>query len=373
VPARVQTGTIVSGVGHGVLILWVLFGGLFLREREVPVATVAEVSMISEEDFAALTAPPSVATETETPEPPVADAAPDSGPAPETAPETSLAPVAETAPEPLPRPVEMAEPETPDSLDPPAPDPSTEVAALPEAPPKPRPSPRIAPELAPEPPPDAQIADAPVPEVAPSEEPAAVVEEERPPAAPEEAAPEIVTEAEDPSPAPETSIRPRSRPARRPVAVAEAPPEAPTEQETEEQPQTAALDAALAEAMGGDEGQGTAEEAPARPTGPPLTAGEKGDFALAVRKCWVVDPGSEASRVIVSIRFELLPDGTVAGGSLQMVASTEGSDAAVQTAFDSARRAILRCGAQGYDLPPEKYEQWKLVTINFDPNDVRMR
>jgi hypothetical protein len=45
----------------------------------------------------------------------------------------------------------------------------------------------------------------------------------------------------------------------------------------------------------------------------------------------------------------------------------------VKTAFENARRAILRCGAQGYNLPPEKYEQWKLVTINFDPNDVRLR
>jgi hypothetical protein len=270
--------------------------------------------------------------------------------------------------------VEVPEPETPDSLDPPAPDPSAEVAPDADAPPKPEAAPRIAPELAPEPPPDAEIADAPVPEVAPAEEPAQVVEEERPPAAPEQAAPEIVTEAEEPSPAPETSIRPRSRPAQRPVAVAEATPEPePDTPPAEEEPTSAALDAALAEALGGDEGQGRADEAPARPSGPPLTSGEKGEFALAVRKCWVVDPGSEASRVIVSVEFELTPDGRVAGGSLRMASATEGSEAAVKTAFENARRAILRCGAQGYNLPPEKYEQWKLVTINFDPNDVRLR
>jgi hypothetical protein len=42
-------------------------------------------------------------------------------------------------------------------------------------------------------------------------------------------------------------------------------------------------------------------------------------------------------------------------------------------AFDAARRAIIRCGAKGFDLPAEKYAQWREVEMTFNPESMRIR
>ena len=76
---------------------------------------------------------------------------------------------------------------------------------------------------------------------------------------------------------------------------------------------------------------------------------------------------------VVTIGFELSQDGRVVDGSIRMVDATGGDDAAIRTAFEAGRRAILRCQNQGYPLPPEKYEQWKRTEIVFDPSKMRLR
>ena len=35
-----------------------------------------------------------------------------------------------------------------------------------------------------------------------------------------------------------------------------------------------------------------------------------------------------------------------------------------------ARRAILRCGAQGFPLPDDKYETWRELELIFDKGRV---
>ncbi|MGY9049571.1 MAG: energy transducer TonB, partial [Rhodobacterales bacterium] len=50
-----NTGQKISGAGHGVLILWALFGGVF--RSDPPPMEVSEVQVLSEAEFAALTAP----------------------------------------------------------------------------------------------------------------------------------------------------------------------------------------------------------------------------------------------------------------------------------------------------------------------------
>ncbi|MGR3684765.1 MAG: energy transducer TonB, partial [Paracoccaceae bacterium] len=41
--------------------------------------------------------------------------------------------------------------------------------------------------------------------------------------------------------------------------------------------------------------------------------------------------------------------------------------AAARQAFEAAKRAIIRCGSRGYDLPQEKYSQWQDIEMTFDP------
>lgn len=103
-----------------------------------------------------------------------------------------------------------------------------------------------------------------------------------------------------------------------------------------------------------------------------MTRAERDGLRLAVQSCWIVDVGSQAADVKVTVGFELDRNGRVSG-PVRMVGAEGGSGAAVDTAFGAARRAVLRCQREGYDLPAEKYEQWKKVEITFNPEDMRLR
>jgi hypothetical protein len=50
-----------------------------------------------------------------------------------------------------------------------------------------------------------------------------------------------------------------------------------------------------------------------------------------------------------------------------LIEALGGSAGAQQTAFETGRQAIVQCGANGYGLPPELYDQWRLVEIRFNP------
>ena len=224
----------------------------------------------------------------------------------------------------------------------------------------------------------------------PTEE-AVIVEEQQEAAAPEEATTQIVTEAvetEEDAPQLEmtASLRPRSRPERvqpaeDPVEEAAASAEIPEETPEETAPDTATEDAvaaALAEALAEEAAaEEAAQSEPAEtnlPVGPPMTAGEQDALRVAVQACWNVGALSmEALRTTVTVAVSVGQDGVPDAGSISMIASNGESDSATQQAFEAARRAIIRCGARGFPLPPEKYEQWRNMELVFDPNGMRMR
>ena len=108
-------------------------------------------------------------------------------------------------------------------------------------------------------------------------------------------------------------------------------------------------------------------------SGPPLTQGETEGFRIAVQDCWVVDVGSQAADVSVTVGFDMDRSGRVVGSSLRMLSAEGGTGPAVDTAFQAARRAILRCQGDGYNLPPEKFDQWKSVEMTFNPESMRIR
>ena len=74
-----HTGHYISGAAHGLLILWALFGGMF--NGDPPEVEVAEVSVISEAQFAAMmqpqVAPPTVPEPAALPQPEVDEVAPE--------------------------------------------------------------------------------------------------------------------------------------------------------------------------------------------------------------------------------------------------------------------------------------------------------
>jgi hypothetical protein len=360
-------GHYISGGAHAGLIFWALFGGMFAPEP-LPME-VATVSVITSAEFDAITAayqPPSIdmaaqdLTQTPTTETaPILETAKDetvSSVIPPARPEQTVEITKPQPVEPLETP--QVEPAIPDQPAPPqevTPDlPVTRPNAVP------RPADRVAPEPVAPPKEDAAIDEQVQDSVALADAGQKTDQPEQEATAPEAATTEIVTEAkkEPPSGAPKTSPRPRQRPAEPQVEKTDpAPPE------TQKSDPSSVQDA-LAQAMAG-----TTSE----PSGPPMTQGETDAFRISVQKCWVVDVGSEAANVTVTVAMSLDRDGMVDGGSLKLISSTGGSDRAANTAFNAARRAILRCQKDGYKLPVDKYDHWRDIEITFNPEEMRAR
>ncbi|KJZ18276.1 hypothetical protein [Loktanella sp. S4079] len=374
-------GTYISATGHILLIGWLIVGwGLDSEPLEFD---AMDVSVISGEEFAQLTAartPDPGNAEPTAPVQPAIDDAPPPPPAevqpaePAPPPDPVDPPVEELPPPPPPAPlVTEATDEPPIAPELPAAAPASPNVDLNE-PPAPSQTDRIASTPTAPPPPDAQIDEVVREEVAPDETaPAEVVTEEVTPTAPEETALEIALEDERPSGLVESALRPVARPSRPTAPAVE--PEAPTQ--TTETPVEAptppasdasddAVAAALAAALAAE-----APSAPAVAAGPPLSGAERDSLRVAVNRCWNVDPGSVASRVTVDVGFELDRNGKVVGQP--RLVSAQGDQSATNTAFEAARRAILRCQSDGYQMPANKYDQWKDVVITFDPSGMRLR
>lgn len=380
-----QKGTLISGAGHAALILWVVLGDWLFAPQDAPPVQVAEVSLISTAAFDAM-----VAAAPSTPEPlPAAEPAPEPSPQPETVvepppvqpdvptpqPEPQPAPVPE--PEPLPEPELQPEPlpqnngvadAEPLPVDP---DPVPEVALPPTTSPRPKPAPRVAPIPVDTPDPVVEVAEAPVEAVSPEPTPEPqVVQPEQPPVAQEEAGTVLETEANRDevvvaSGAPKTSPRPKGRPVR-----------AATPTQTTEAP--AATNDSVADAIADAVAEAVSTPAPTgatnAPQGPPITSGEKDALRVAVQQCWNVGSlSSDALRVTVIVGLSVAQTGVPEAGSIRMVEFTDGTEAAARQAFEAARRAIIRCGARGFPLPQEKYEQWREMELVFNPNGMRLR
>ena len=73
------------------------------------------------------------------------------------------------------------------------------------------------------------------------------------------------------------------------------------------------------------------------------------------------------------VAFSLSKDGVPSGDSIRLVSSEGGGEAAVRNAFETASRAIRRCGARGFPLPPEKYDHWRDIVITFNPENMRIK
>jgi hypothetical protein len=241
----------------------------------------------------------------------------------------------------------------------------------------------VAPEAAPAPEPDVQIADTTTPAVTP--DPAAVpevVQPETPATAVEEAATQIVPEAppEDTPPvlAPAASQRPRGRPDA--PAPADDPPPPPRQTETVEassepaDPLAEAIAGAVAEAETETTSAASSSAPAPAPSGPPLTGGEKEGLVVAVQRCWNVGSlSSDALMVTVTVGVSVAQTGVPDAGSIRMLAFEGGSEAAARQAYEAARRAIIRCGAAGFPLPPEKYDQWRTIEMVFNPERMRIK
>ncbi len=321
-----KTGLYISGLAHAALILWLLFGSLFLARDNEDLLQVSQVSILSEAEFAALSAPEpvSVAPATST-----------------NAPARPQPPAPEPEPEPEPEPAPTTPEVAPADID------------------------RVAPEAAPEPEPLVEVAPVVRDPVTPDQA-GDVTQPETQATAPEAATTEIVTEVTETAElAPATSARPHARPNRTaPTPEPEPDPEPETETAAATDPLADAVATAVAEAT---------EPSPV-PSGPPLSQGEMRALQVSVGNCWNVGSlSSEALGTTVVVGVDMTPEGRPEIASIRMVSFSGGSEASARRAYETARRAIIRCGATGYNLPSAKYEQWREIEMTFNPENMRIK
>ena len=103
--------------------------------------------------------------------------------------------------------------------------------------------------------------------------------------------------------------------------------------------------------------------------GSALSADEREVFRSQVQSCWMLNENPTA----VVIGFSLDRSGRPDAVSMRLISNNVGSDAQISQAFAAAKRAVLRCGREGYDLPVEKYEQWRDIELTFDPERTILR
>lgn len=114
-------------------------------------------------------------------------------------------------------------------------------------------------------------------------------------------------------------------------------------------------------------------------TSPDQQVGEIGDTLTiseldAIRRqltlCWHPPAGAKGAQdmPIIPVRLFLNIDGTVR--EARLAETGQMGDAFYRAVAESALRAVKDPQCNPLKLPPEKYEQWKDMTINFNPKDL---
>src|SRR5579885_254866 len=302
-----RAGAILSFLFHLAIVLLLIFGLPDLFKTEVMVAEPVAVQLATPADL------------TTTPTPSPAPPKPVVKPADTPPPPAPKAPPAPTPPEPpQPKPAEQAPPAPQEQAPPPPPSPPT--------PPQPQPAETL-PEL-------------PQPEVIPDKS------QQKPP--PQEA------KLETPPPLPQ--LRP-------------AQPEKPKAKEKKPtaQQQQAEFNSLLKNLTQNEQTSST-EAPPQTPPQPPaqsssaplgqqLTSSEQDALRSQIQSNWYLDPGKkDAGDIVVEIRVQAAPDGTVIGVPQILDMGRMATDPVYRSVAESARRAIQL--SSPLRLPAGKYQAW---------------
>ena len=318
-----RDGLAVSAVLHTAIILVILLGlPDFLKKEPPPEETPIAVKLVNISDLTRATQ--------RNPKP-VAEAALDTPPPP----------VPAVKPEPKPDPL------TPPP--PPSPPPSSE-SAPPSPPPPPAPEP---PKPSPPPPPPPP----PVPDPLPAPKPP------------------------EPKPEPPKPEPPKPEPPKPEPPKPQAKPTPPKPDKTKQDQQFDDLLKNLTAKATAQEKQDTpakpkqvataaASAQPNAPLGSQLTTSEKDTIVAQIEKCWSPPLGAkDAKNLVITLRVQLASDGTAQ--TVQVVDQGRyNSDGFFRAAADSAVRAIHNPNCVPLKVPPDKFDEWKNMTLNFDPRDL---
>ncbi len=212
------------------------------------------------------------------------------------------------------------------------------------------------------------------------------------PPTPEPPLPPQAKPAPPPPPPPVPALKPAPPPPPpKPVEKAETPPPTP------EAPRQTAREEARAEAKKYDPGQfnallrnlaakdtppspdapqetqvasGAPSSQPRAPLGSQLSASEVDMIREQISRCWNIPAGArDAKDLVVELRVEVGPDGMVQQATIVDQGRLAG-DPFFRAAAESARRALFNPLCRPLRLPPDKYEIWKDMDIDFSPKDL---
>ncbi len=87
-----------------------------------------------------------------------------------------------------------------------------------------------------------------------------------------------------------------------------------------------------------------------------------------LRRCWLIDPGAQGAQdIVVEITVLLNQDGSVHTAEI-VDAVRMVQDSYFRRAAENAKRAVKQCSP--FQLPPDKYDVWRKLTLRFDPRDA---
>jgi outer membrane biosynthesis protein TonB len=116
--------------------------------------------------------------------------------------------------------------------------------------------------------------------------------------------------------------------------------------------------------------QQQASSQPIAPLGAQLTVSERDLVIQQIQECWNVPAGAKnAQNLIIDVHIDVGPDRTVTNAEI-VDKSRYASDDSFRAAADSARRAVLNPRCSPLKLPADKFDQWKSITLSFNPKDV---
>lgn len=100
----------------------------------------------------------------------------------------------------------------------------------------------------------------------------------------------------------------------------------------------------------------------------PLSISEMDAVRRQIEQCWNLPAGArDAQNLVVEVGVVMNPDGTVQAAKVINDNGRIMADPFFRSAAESAIRALMNPRCTPLKLPPDKYHQWKTMTLNFDP------
>jgi hypothetical protein len=109
---------------------------------------------------------------------------------------------------------------------------------------------------------------------------------------------------------------------------------------------------------------------PEAPLGSRLTVSEIDLVRAQISRCWDIPAGArDDPGLVVEIRVVVAPDGNVESATIVNKARVQ-ADPFYRAAAESARRAFFNPECRPLRLPPDKYELWHDMVVDFSPKDL---